>query len=50
MLHVARIVAEQESIAESGYRLLINNGQTLIKKYSTCTCTYWVAKHWSLAR
>ncbi len=26
MLHVARIVAEQESIAESGYRLLINNG------------------------
>jgi len=26
MLHVARIVAEQEGIAESGYRLLINNG------------------------
>ena len=26
MIHVARIVAEQEGIAESGYRLLINNG------------------------
>lgn len=26
MLYVARIVAEQEGIAESGYRLLINNG------------------------
>jgi len=27
MLHVARQVAEQEGIAESGYRLLINNGE-----------------------
>lgn len=27
MLYVARVVAEQEGIAESGYRLLINNGE-----------------------
>jgi histidine triad (HIT) family protein len=27
MLYVARIVAEQEGIAESGYRLLVNNGE-----------------------
>jgi histidine triad (HIT) family protein len=27
MMYVARVVAEQEGIAESGYRLLINNGE-----------------------
>ena len=27
MLYVARVVAEQEGIAESGYRLLVNNGE-----------------------
>jgi histidine triad (HIT) family protein len=27
MLYIARVVAEQEGIAESGYRLLINNGE-----------------------
>ncbi len=27
MLYVARVVAEQEGVAESGYRILVNNGE-----------------------
>ncbi len=43
LLLAVRRIAEQEGLAERGYRVVINTGDEGGRRCRTCTCTSWAA-------
>ncbi len=46
MITVAAKIAEQEGIAEDGYRLIANTNRHGGQRFTTSICTCWVAVRW----